>query len=168
MMLLTPSDWLSVSDLALSAMAMVTSAMVAIWIVDKLQRSLENRQQLKDHLSKEVLSVREQYRELVRNMTGTTQTPRQIRSSFKTTGIYASDLLQLLHTQFGTPVDILIPFQTELLGIATDCEEYNNASRHNRKFKYRKTTIAQIIEFEKSHDKLFNNILMTIYNENEQ
>ena len=168
MISLTPSDWLSISGLSLSAMAMVVSALVAIWIVDKLLRSLENRQQLKDHFSKEVLTVREQYRELVRNMAGSSQTPRQIRSEFKTTGIYASDLLQLLNTQFGTPVDILLPFQTELLGIATDCDEYNNASRHNRKFQYRKATIAQIIEFEKSHDKLFNDILMTIYNENER
>lgn len=167
MMSLTPSDWLSISGLALSAMSMMVSAMVAIWIVDKLQRNLENRQQLKDHFSKEVIAVREQYRELVRKMTGSTQTPRQIRSSFKTTNIYASDLLQLLHTQFRTPIDILVPFQTELLDIATDCEEYNNASRYNRKFKYRKTTITKIIEFENRHDKLFNEILMTIYNENE-
>ena len=65
MISLTPSDWLSISGLAVSAMAMVVSAMVAIWIVDKLQRSLENRQQLKDHLSKEVLAVRELYRDFV-------------------------------------------------------------------------------------------------------
>lgn len=167
MITLSPSEWLSISELALSAMAMVVSAMVAIWIVDKLQRSLENRQQLKDHFSKEVLSLREQYREIVRNMVGSALTPRQIRSSFKTTGIYASDLLQMLHTQFGTPLDILLPFQTELLGIATDCVEYNIASRRNRKFRYRKTTIGAILEFEKSNDKLFNKILMTIYNEEE-
>ncbi len=162
---LSPSDWLTISGLALSAMAMVVSAMVAIWIVDKLQRSLENRQQLKEHFSKEVLAVREQYRDIVRNLTGSTQTPRQIRSSFKTTGIYANDLLQMLNTQFGTPVNILLPFQTELLGIATECEEYNIASRRNRKFKYRKATITAILEFEKHNDKLFNEVLMTIYNE---
>ena len=159
MISLTPSDWLSISDLALSAMAMIVSALVAIWIVDKLQRSLENRQQLKDHFSKEVLTVREQYRELIRNMVGSSQTPRQILSGFKTTGIYATDLLKLLNIQFGTPVNILLPFQTELLGIVTDCDEYNNAFRRNRKFLYRQVTIVRIIEFEKSHDKLFNDIL---------
>lgn len=167
MMYLTPSDWLSISGLAISAMAIVVSAIVAIWIVDKLQRSLENRQQLRDHFSQEVLAVREQYRELVRNMVGKSQTPKQIRSNFKTTSIYASDLLKMLNTQFGTPEEILLPFQTELLGIATECEEYNNAYRRNRKFQYRKVTIDKVIEFEKRHDKLFNEILMTIYNENE-
>lgn len=165
MMSLSPSDWLAISGLAISVMSIAVSAMVAIWIVDKLQRGLENRQQLKDHLSQEVLSVREQYRDLIRDLTGTTQTPKQIRGRFKTIGIYASDLLRLLNTQFGTPDDILLPFQTELLGIATDCVEYNNASSRNRKFQYRKATIDSILEFERSHDKLFNDILMTIYNE---
>lgn len=167
-MSLSPSDWIAISGLGISVMAIVMSAMVAIWIVDKLQRGLESRQQLKDHLSQEVLSVREQYRDLIRDLAGTTQTPKRIRSRFKTIGIYASDLLRLLNTQFGTSVDILLPFQTELLGIATDCEEYNNASLHNRKFQYRKATIDSILEFERSHDKLFNDILMTIYNEQAQ
>lgn len=165
MMSLSPSDWIAISGLSISVMSILVSAMVAIWIVDKLQRGLENHQQLKDYLSQEVLSVREQYRDLIRDLTGTTQTPKRIRSRFKTIGIYASDLLRLLNTQFGTPVDILLPFQTELSGIATECEEYNNASRRNRKFQYRKTTIDSILEFERSHDKLFNDILMTIYNE---
>lgn len=165
MMSLTPSDWIAISGLAVSAMSIIVSAMVAIWIVDKLQRGLESRQQLKDHLSQEVLSVREQYRDLIRDLTGTSQTPKRIRSRFKTIGIYANDLLQLLNTQFGTSVDILLPFQTELLDIATDCEEYNIASRRNRKFQYRKPTIDTILEFERSNDKLFKDILMTIYNE---
>lgn len=165
MMSLSPSDWIAISGLSISVMSILVSAMVAIWIVDKLQRGLENHQQLKDYLSQEVLSVREQYRDLIRDLTGTTQTPKRIRSRFKTIGIYASDLLRLLNTQFGTPVDILLPFQTELSGIATECEEYNNASRRNRKFQYRKATIDSILEFERSHDKLFNDILMTIYNE---
>lgn len=165
MMSLSPSDWIAISGLSISVMSILVSAMVAIWIVDKLQRGLENHQQLKDYLSQEVLSVREQYRDLIRDLTGTTQTPKRIRSRFKTIGIYASDLLRLLNTQFGTPVDILLPLQTELSGIATECEEYNNASRRNRKFQYRKATIDSILEFERSHDKLFNDILMTIYNE---
>ena len=62
------------------------------------------------------------------------------------------------------PTDILQPFQTELSEIATECEEYNNAYRYNKKFQYRRATIEAIREFEKKHDKLFNEILMTIYN----
>lgn len=162
--MMTPSDWLSVTSIAVSAIGIVVSAIVAIWIVDTLQKRLDRNHQLKDHFSKEVLDVREQYRKLVRDLTGTSQRPKEIVNNFKITGIYANDLLQLLNTQFKTPTNILQPFQTELPAIATECEEYNNAYRRNRKFQYRKVTIEAIREFEKKHDKLFNDILMTIYN----
>ena len=162
---LAPSDWLSIANLAVTSIGIVVSAMVAIWIVDILQRRHENRHQLKDHLSKEVLGVREQYRKLIRDLIGTEQRPKQIVNDFKITSIYANDLLKLLNNQFGTPTNILLPFQTELLSIATDCEEYNAAYSRNRKFQYRRATIAAIQGFEKSHDILFNEILMTIYNE---
>lgn len=165
--MLSPSDWLSVTSIAVSAIGIVVSALVAIWIVDTLQKRLDRYHQLKDHFSKEVLSVREQYRNLVRDLTGSSQRPKQIVNNFKITSIYANDLLKLMNTQFGTPTDILQPFQTELLDIATECEEYNNAYSRNRKFQYRKVTIDAIREFEKKHDKLFNDILMTIYNEQE-
>lgn len=165
--MLSPSDWLSVTSIAVSAIGIVVSALVAIWIVDTLQKRLDRNHQLKDHFSKEVLSVREQYRNLVRDLTGSSQRPKQIVNNFKITSIYANDLLKLMNTQFGTPTDILQPFQTELLDIATECEEYNNAYSRNRKFQYRKVTIDAIREFEKKHDKLFNDILMTIYNEQE-
>ena len=162
--MLSPSDWLSISSIAISAIGIVVSALVAIWIVDTLQKRLDRNHQLKDHFSKEVLGVREQYRNLVRDLTGSSQRPKQIVNNFKMTGIYANDLLQLLNTQYGTPTEILLPFQTELLSIATECEEYNNAYSRNRKFQYRKVTIDAIREFEKKNDKLFNDILMTIYN----
>lgn len=162
---LTPSDWLSIANLAVTSIGIVVSALVAIWIVDILQRRHENRHQLKDHLSKEVLGVREQYRKLIRDLIGTEQRPKQIINDFKMTSIYANDLLKLLNTQFGTPTNILQPFQTTLLSIATECEEYNAAYRHNSKFQYHKATIAAIQGFEKSHDKLFNDILMSIYDE---
>ena len=162
--MLSPSDWLSIVSIAVSAIGIVVSAIVAIWIVDTLQKRLDRNHQLKDHFSKEVLDVREQYRRLVRDLTGTSQRPKQIVNNFKMTSIYANDLLKLLNTQFGTPTEILQPFQTELLSIATECDEYNNAYRRNRKFQYRKVTIDAIREFEKKHDKLFNEILMTIYN----
>lgn len=162
---LTPSDWLSIANLAVTSIGIVVSALVAIWIVDILQRRQENRHQLKDHLSKEVLDIREQYRKLIRNLIGTEQRPKQIVNDFKITSIYANDLLILLNNQYGTPTNILLPFQIELLSIATECEEYNAAYSHNRKFQYRKATIATIQSFEKSHDKLFNDILMTIYDE---
>ena len=163
--MMTPSDWLSITSIAVSAIGIVVSALVAIWIVDTLQKKLDRNLQLKDHFSKEVLAVREQYRNLVRDLTGSSQRPKQIVNNFKMTSIYANDLLRLLNTQYKTPTDILQPFQTELLSIATDCEEYNKAYRYNKKFQYRKVTIETIREFEKKHDKLFNDILMTIYNE---
>lgn len=162
--MMIPSDWLSVTSIAVSAIGIVVSAFVAIWIVDTLQKRLDRNHQLKDHFSKEVLGVREQYRNLVRDLMGSSLRPKQVVNNFKITSIYANDLLKLLNTQFGTPTDILQPFQTELLLIVTDCEEYNNAYRRNRKFQYRKVTIDAIREFEKKHDKLFNDILMTIYN----
>ncbi len=164
-MLLQTSDWLTISSLAISIIGIVVSALVAIWIVDILQRRHENRHQLKDHFSKEVLGLREQYRTLIRNLSATEQKPKQIVNDFKTTGIFASDLLTLLNTQFGTPTNILQPYQTELLSIVTDCEEYNLAYGRNKKFQYRKATVTAILNFEKSHDKLFNDILMTIYDE---
>lgn len=165
--MLSPSDWLSVTGIAISAIGIVVSALVAIWIVDTLQKKLDRTHQLKDHFSKEVLAVREQYRNLVRDLTGSSQRPKQIVNNFRMTGIYANDLLKLLNTQYGTPTEILQPFQTELLSIATECEEYNNAYRRNKIFQYRKVTIEAIREFEKKHDRLFNDILMTIYNEYE-
>ena len=127
--MLSPSDWLSITGIAVSAIGIVVSALVAIWVVDTLQKKLDRTHQLKDHFSKEVLAVREQYRNLVRDLTGTSQRPKQIVNNFKMTGIYANDLLKLLNTQ------------------------------------YRKVTIEAIREFEKKHDRLFNDILMTIYNE---
>ena len=117
--MMTSSDWLSVASIAVSAIGIVVSAVVAIWIVDTLQKRLDRNHQLKDHFSKEVLDVREQYRKLVRDLTGTSQRPKEIVNNFKITGIYANDLLQLLNTQFKTPTDILQPFQTELPAIAT-------------------------------------------------
>lgn len=74
MIIVTTSDWLSITSIAVSAIGIVVSAMVAIWIVDTLQKRLETRHQLKDHFSKEVLTVREQYRQIVRDLIGTEQT----------------------------------------------------------------------------------------------
>lgn len=162
---LAPSEWLNIVSIAVSAIGIVVSSMVAIWIVDTLQKRLETRHQLKDHFAKEVLSIREQYRKIVEDLIGKEQKPKQIMCSFKIAGIYANGLLTIMNNQFNTPTDILRPFQTELMSIVSDSDEFNMAYRRNRRFRFRNETIASIQDFAKRHENLFNDLLMTIYNE---
>lgn len=162
--MLTPSDWISIAELLVSAIGICVSAIVAVWIVDNIQKKMDIQHSLKGHFASEVLGVRMEYRGLISDLISTKQKPSEIKKNFRKINIHASNLLQLLNTQYGVPNEILLPYQMELQQIATDSNDFVNAFRNDRKFAYRQDTVVAFQNFEKLNDHLFNDILIKIYN----
>ena len=158
------SDWIAIATLLVDVVGIVTSAVVAVWIVDAIQKRIDTQRCLRDHFAKELLEVRTEYRTLIGNLVAKKQKPIEIKNIFKKTNVHASDLLKLLKTQYGIDDGILYPFQVELQNIATECDEYIRAYKKDKQFEYQQDTLTQIQNFEKKYDHLFNDILVSIYN----
>ena len=162
---LTSSDWIAISELMVAIIGVITSVMVAYWIVDSIQKKIDNQRFLKDHFASEILSVREEYRGFIQDLfSEKVNKPKELKKNYRIVNIHASSLMELLKTNYAIEPIILQPFFTDLLGIITDCDEYKKAVKGNKYIQFGETTRNTIYDFLSKNDKLFNQILISLYN----
>lgn len=157
------ADWLQVIYLSLTLLGIVVGGYVAVWVVNTLQKELDNDRFLKEHFGKEVVSIRDKYRDLIDNINAGKLTPKVIKTNLSRLSASISMLMPLISSQFGIDRKSLNKGVIDLGRLIEDDDLFSSSYNNNESFKPSDDLSKEIAKLEQENDKQYNELLISIY-----
>jgi len=151
---LEPADWITL-------FGVLVNAGLAYWIVRTIQNKLTNKRVLKDHFINEMKDIRNEYKTCLNNLYSNCTHPHRVIPWFKLMNIKVDDLMTIIHTKYCIDKAKLKPYQVELQELITNNEDFM-AQFNNDKVVFTQSSRTQLIQFQQSHNQLFNEIIIAI------
>ena len=140
------------------------SAGVAFWIVNTIQKKLDNRRAIKEHFIGEILSIRSEYRDLILSLKSGESKPLSIKYQLQRLSIHLNGMMGLLSREFQVERNFFHPYLIDLSTKITDDKDYIESYRDNSTIRFSDTFIYDMGNFEDENDKLFNDLVLKINN----
>ncbi len=151
---LESADWIALFGVAVNAG-------LAYWIVRTIQNKLTNKRVLKDHFISEMKDIRTEYKNCLNNLYSNNTNPQRIIPWFKLMNIRVNDLMILINQKYKIDIKKLEPYQNELRELITNNNDFINQFR-NDKVVFSEASRSELIKFQQTHNKLFNEIIIAI------
>ena len=139
----------------------IVNAALAYWIVRTIQNKLTNKRVLKDHFINEIKDIRAEYKGCLNNLYSNNTHPQRIIPWFKLMNIRVADLMALIKEKYKIDEKKLEPYQNELRELITNNNDFINQFR-NDKVVFSEASRSELIKFQQTHNKLFNEIIIEI------
>lgn len=141
---------------------MVVNVVLTIGIVRTIQNKVNNRRVLKDYLIKEVVEIRDDYNSFLKELFDGKVLSHDVAPFFKLMNIRANDIMAILTKKYKVNEKELKPFVYNLPNIITNAPEFNAGFRSNSAVACATNTRLRLINFQQSHNKIFNSIIIEI------
>ena len=151
---ITPTDWIAI-------FGVLVNALLAYWIVRTIQNKLTNKRVLKDHFISEIKEIRQEYKTHLNSLYTNNTHPHRVIPWFKLMNIKIDDLISIINTKYKIDKEILKPYQIELQEFITNNKDFISHFNSDKVIFSEKSRI-QIIKFQQTHNKLFNDIIINI------
>ncbi len=151
---LESADWIALFGVAVNAG-------LAYWIVRTIQNKLTNKRVLKDHFISEMKDIRAEYKNCLNNLYSNNTNPQRIIPWFKLMNIRVNDLMTLINQKYKIDIKKLEPYQNELRELVTNNDDFINQFK-KEKITFSETSRSELIKFQQTHNKLFNEIIIAI------
>ena len=146
-------------------LGIVINALLAYWIVHTIQYKLTNKRFLKDHFIDEIKEIRNDYKVCLNNLYSNNTHPHRVIPWFKLMNIKVDDLMAMINTTYGININNFKPYQRELPELITNNPDF--MGQYNKeKVIFTEISRIQLIKFQQTHTKLFNEIIIKINNSN--
>ena len=89
----TVADYLQAAYVCLTALGIVVTAFMAVWVVRSVQRKIDNEQMLRDHLAHEVIGLRKDTRDFMAKVITGGMHAKEIKRSHYRLSSQINDLL---------------------------------------------------------------------------
>lgn len=139
----------------------IVNAGLAYWIVRTIQNKLTNKRVLKDHFINEIKEIRAEYKGCLNNLYSNNTNPQRIIPWFKLMNIRVADLMVLINEKYKIDEKKLKPYQNELRELITNNNDFINQFK-NDKIVFSEASRSELIKFQHTHNKLFNEIIIAI------
>jgi hypothetical protein len=149
------SDWISIAGL-------VINGIIAVLVITTIQRRLNNKRILKDHIIKEVIDLRTEYRSFLNQLYKNKISPKQVTPWFKLMNIKAKDLIDIISYNQKIKMDYLSPYQVDLRQIVTELEEFQSNYKTDEKIELGSISKSEVIRFQQENNHLFNKLILEI------
>ena len=159
------SDMIDIISVIVDGISIIVAGSVAIWVVNTIQKRIDNQRSIKNHLIDEVIEIRRSYREIINQTTCGELRPKDIKSRLRVLSSRITDLINLINIQFKPKVidkDFLLPYQLDLNQIITDDENFSLEYKANRKFLLTQRSQEKMAVFSAEKDHLFNELIVKI------
>ena len=94
------SDIIDIISVIVDGIGIIVAGSVAIWVVNTIQKRIDNRRSIKKHLIDEVIEIRRSYREIINQTTCGEFRPKDIKSRLRVLSSRITDLINLINIQF--------------------------------------------------------------------
>lgn len=157
------ADWLQVIYLSLTLLGIIVGGYIAVWVVSTLQKELDNDRFLKEHFGKEVISIRDEYRDLIDRINAGSLKPKTIKTNISRLSASISMLMPLISNQFGIDRKSLNKGVLDLGKLIEDNDEFSLSYREDKLFKPSDELSKDISRLEQENDRRYNELLISIY-----
>lgn len=162
----TVADYLQASYVCLTALSIVVTAFMAVWVVRSVQRKIDNEQTLKDHLAHEVIELRKDTRDFMSKIIAGGLNAKEIKRSHYRLSSHINDLLSLLNKKYKIDKRYLKAYRQNVMKIIEDDDSFTLAFEKDGNVSLSTKTATKLHEIEIKNDHLFNEILLKIYEQN--
>lgn len=158
------TDIIAIVSAVIDFLGIIVAAWVAVWIVNTIQKKIDNLRSIKDHLINEIVDIRRLYREMIEKTINGEYRPRDVKRQLRLLSARVTDLIRLANAQFNNCVnrDFLLPYQLDLSIMITYDENFENAFRNNDLFSLNAISQNDLARFLAEKDHLFNELIVII------
>lgn len=157
------ADYLQATQILLSAIEILVTAFVAIWIVQSIQRKNDRDRYLKEFFSKELIQLRADIRDFMKALIRGEAKARDIRRDHNALRIRILDLLAALNQKFKIDKKFLDVYRMALLVIIEGDKNYEDAFANNGVVVFKDETIKALNTLHLNNDHLFIDVLLKLY-----
>lgn len=156
----------SVSDyiqIIVSIADIIISAGVAVWIVHTLQKTIDNERSTKDYCISEISKIQTEFRDLMSSAIAGQENTKLFKIKFNKLTVKVNALMKLLNKKYSIPINILCPYQTELLMKIEDDGGFNSIfMNQTENFQLTQETINNIYILDSNNCHIFYDIIESI------
>lgn len=153
------SDWIDV-------ISIVVNSLLALWIVNTIQRKANDKRVLKDHLIDEIKDIRKLYKGHLTSVYMSKAEARSEASWFKLMNIKVNDLMELINTKYKIDKTYLKAYQVELRSLIMSSSDFENAFSQDKCIDVGATLKRGLEKFQQEHNHLFNDLIVKINDSN--
>lgn len=154
-MLLTTSDYINIAGI-------IINAVLAAWIIIKLQNKINNKRVLKDHLMSEMKSIRDEYLFFFNKLIQGEIEAKTVIPWFKLMSLKINSHLPILNKKYNIQTDCFIPFQLTLLDMVTNNRDFMIQFEKTEPVTFSAESKVIFMKFMQSNNHLFNDIIIKI------
>ncbi|WP_071146173.1 hypothetical protein [Bacteroides ihuae] len=144
----------------------IITALLSWWIVNTIQKRIDNQRTLKDHLISEILSIRTDYRLMLIDIKTGESHPKYLKIKLKDLNIKTTDIMKIVSNKYRIDNKYLKHYQHDLNWLITDNEEYVNSFKTDSKIILSQESMIHFLIFEANNDHLFNDLIVRINDSN--
>lgn len=149
-------------EVVVNLLGIIVNGILAIWIVNTIQKKQNNERTIKDHFINEVKDFRVDCRQFLNATYNGTKFQREIIPTLKLLGIKSSQLLNTLNYCFNINPQHFNTYLIELNRILTDDPNFVSCKNENAEIKFHPNSLEKIIRFQSDHQPLFNDLILLI------
>jgi len=153
----TLTEWIAI-------FAILANAIMAYWIVQTIQKNINNRRVLKDHFISEIKEIRTDYYKWLEYFYSKKFSPREVIPIFKLLSIKVNNCLDVVGETYSIEENCLSPFVLDLPEIITESEAFTSNFSKNTSTTLDNEARHKLIKFQQEHNKVFNKIIVGINN----
>lgn len=161
-----PGDFLSATQIVIAVINILITAFVAIWVVENVQKKLNDESALKEYFLKELLQLRTDIRKFFDDILANKIDAQTIKREHHVLCMRSIDLLNTMNTKYGIDKNSLSVFGFSLMKIIESDKNYEESFFSKQELPLKQTTVAKLHKIRTENDHLFNDILLKLY-ENE-
>lgn len=162
----TIADYLQASYVCLTALSIVVTAFMAVWVVHSVQKKIDNERTLKDHFAHEVIELRKDTRDFMSKVINGEINAKEIKRRHYRLSSHINDLLLLLNQKYKIDKKYFKAYRQNVMKIIEKDEHYTHAFNENQIVMLTDETVQNLYEVEKNNDRKFNDVLLKIYEQN--
>jgi len=164
---ITFSNW-SRSDIInfwytlITGLGILINSGIALYIVSNIQKNQVNKRLIKDHLISEIKDIRNDYKDLLSNLTNGVILPSSILPWFKLMNIKINDIMSLAKKKYNVETDYLKPYTDDLRDLITENKEFEAIFNSTTSVSLSNGFRMNIIAFQQKHNHLFNELVIDV------
>lgn len=154
-------DWIEIS---LRLGAIIVPSIVAWLIGNTIKNKLDNKKSLRDHILREILEIRNNYRQLLDSVRIGTIKPKVVKTKLSVFSIRITDLMKLIKKgDNDVSKDFLLPYQLDFSQLITEDDNFILKYKDNEEFTISDVTYSSLLDFENKNNHLFNDLILAIF-----
>lgn len=162
-MIWTVNDWLEFANLLVAIFSIVVTSFIAIWVVIKIQKRLEDDKALRDYLVNNLIYIRKVYRDLFVQINAGKAKAKDTKRLLSGQNQLMTDVLKMGKNKYNLEDKDFNSWSTELSLLVETSEKYNDAYAKNKVFKLSTNELDDIAVSSNTFEQIITDLILQLY-----